>query len=195
MALNRLNLLRPLLVRQLRPSLSGASRIRAPVLHPGATCSPAVHARLYATKKAKGQRRRTWTSCARTWAWAWLDVICLRFFPSLLFLLLSLFVLQAKAKGQSSKVNINSTLVEDIISLDEVKADMTAVLDALKDDFARSLSVRTSPGARLFFLGFLLSVSITFNHSPFFSAYTQRQQSSRARYSLGVLASCFNSCA
>ncbi|KAF7661679.1 hypothetical protein LDENG_00254950 [Lucifuga dentata] len=54
---------------------------------------------------------------------------------------------KAKAKAQSAKVNINSALVEDIISLDEVKADMTAVLSALKDDFTRSLSIRTSPGA------------------------------------------------
>ncbi|XP_073333458.1 ribosome-recycling factor, mitochondrial [Pagrus major] len=54
---------------------------------------------------------------------------------------------KAKAKGQSAKVNINSALVEDIISLDEVQADMRAVLDALKDDFTRNLSIRTSPGA------------------------------------------------
>ncbi|XP_061589394.1 ribosome-recycling factor, mitochondrial [Cololabis saira] len=54
---------------------------------------------------------------------------------------------KAKAKGQSAKVNINSALVEDIISLDEVKEDMTAVLTALKDDFTRSLSIRTSAGA------------------------------------------------
>ncbi|KAI3362392.1 hypothetical protein L3Q82_012695 [Scortum barcoo] len=54
---------------------------------------------------------------------------------------------KAKAKGQSAKVNIKSALVEDIISLEEVKADMTAVLDALKDDFTRNLSIRTSPGA------------------------------------------------
>lgn len=54
---------------------------------------------------------------------------------------------KAKAKGQATKVNINSSLVEDIISLDEVKLDMNAVLDALKEDFARNLSIRTSPGA------------------------------------------------
>lgn len=54
---------------------------------------------------------------------------------------------KAKAKGQSAKVNINSALVQDIISLDEVKEDMTAVLSALKDDFTRNLSIRTSPGA------------------------------------------------
>ncbi|XP_040054383.1 ribosome-recycling factor, mitochondrial isoform X1 [Gasterosteus aculeatus] len=54
---------------------------------------------------------------------------------------------KAKAKGQAAKVNINSALVEDIIVLDEVKGDMTAVLDALKEDFTRNLSIRTSPGA------------------------------------------------
>ncbi|KAM9306402.1 ribosome-recycling factor, mitochondrial isoform 1-T2 [Pholidichthys leucotaenia] len=54
---------------------------------------------------------------------------------------------KAKAKGQSAKVNISSSLVEDIISLDEVKEEMAVVLEALKDDFTRSLSIRTSPGA------------------------------------------------
>ncbi|KAI1904776.1 hypothetical protein AGOR_G00009170 [Albula goreensis] len=54
---------------------------------------------------------------------------------------------KAKAKGQQTKVNINVALVEDIISLDEVKEDMAAVLMALKDDFNRNLSIRTSPGA------------------------------------------------
>lgn len=43
-------------------------------------------------------------------------------------------------------MNLNSALVEDIISLDEVKADMAAVLSVLKDDFTRSLNIRTSPG-------------------------------------------------
>ncbi|KAM7393014.1 hypothetical protein PAMA_007909 [Pampus argenteus] len=54
---------------------------------------------------------------------------------------------KAKAKGQSAKINIKSALVEDIISLDEVNEDMTAVFNALKDDFTRNLSIRTSPGA------------------------------------------------
>ncbi|XP_059214084.1 ribosome-recycling factor, mitochondrial [Centropristis striata] len=54
---------------------------------------------------------------------------------------------KSKAKGQSAKVNINSALVEDIISLQEVEEDMTAVLNALKDDFTRNLSIRTSAGA------------------------------------------------
>ncbi|KAG7499165.1 Ribosome-recycling factor, mitochondrial [Solea senegalensis] len=54
---------------------------------------------------------------------------------------------KAKAKGQSAQVNINSALVENIISLDEVNQDMKAVISALKDDFTRSLSIRGSPGA------------------------------------------------
>lgn len=59
------------------------------------------------------------------------------------------FIFPVKAKGQSAKVNINTALVEDIISLDEVKEDMTGVLNALKDDFTRNLSIRTSPGIQL----------------------------------------------
>nr|XP_057913766.1 ribosome-recycling factor, mitochondrial [Doryrhamphus excisus]XP_057913767.1 ribosome-recycling factor, mitochondrial [Doryrhamphus excisus] len=54
---------------------------------------------------------------------------------------------KAKAKAQSSKGNISAALVEDIISLPDVKEDMTAVLTALQDDFTRNLSIRTSPGA------------------------------------------------
>ncbi|XP_068609137.1 ribosome-recycling factor, mitochondrial [Brachionichthys hirsutus] len=106
MALNHLNLLRPLLCRTLLRPLSATSGVRAPLPYPNATFLPAACPKCYATKKSK-----------------------------------------AKAKSQSAKVNINSALVEDIISLGEVKADMTAVLDALKDDFTRSLSIRTSPGA------------------------------------------------
>lgn len=106
MALNHLTVLRPLLLlRQVQPALTAASRPRAPLSHPPAATAAAC-TRLYATKKAK-----------------------------------------AKTKGQAAKVNLNSALVEDIISLDEVKADMAAVLSALKDDFTRSLSIRTSPGA------------------------------------------------
>ncbi|XP_023841917.1 ribosome-recycling factor, mitochondrial-like [Salvelinus sp. IW2-2015] len=51
------------------------------------------------------------------------------------------------AKGQAAKVNINSSLAEDIISLEEVKEEMAAVLTALKEDFSRNLSIKTSPGA------------------------------------------------
>ncbi|KAK2871406.1 hypothetical protein Q8A67_023933 [Cirrhinus molitorella] len=54
---------------------------------------------------------------------------------------------KVKAKGQTAKVNINAALVEDIISLEEVKEDMAAVLTTLKEDFSRNLSIRTSPGA------------------------------------------------
>ncbi|XP_053703327.1 ribosome-recycling factor, mitochondrial [Synchiropus splendidus] len=54
---------------------------------------------------------------------------------------------KAKSKGQAAKVSINTALVEDIISLDEVKEEMTAVVNALKEDFTRNLSIRTSPGA------------------------------------------------
>lgn len=54
--------------------------------------------------------------------------------------------MSVKAKAQTAKVNINAALVEDIISLDEVKEDMTAVLATLKDEFSRNLSIRTSPG-------------------------------------------------
>ncbi|XP_061657511.1 ribosome-recycling factor, mitochondrial isoform X2 [Syngnathoides biaculeatus] len=54
---------------------------------------------------------------------------------------------KAKTKGQAAKVNISAALVEDIISLKEVKEDMMAVVNVLKDDFTRNLSIRTSPGA------------------------------------------------
>lgn len=55
----------------------------------------------------------------------------------------------AKAKGQTAKVNIKAALVDDIISLEEVKEDMAAVLTTLKEDFSRNLSIRTSPGQDL----------------------------------------------
>ncbi|XP_071622329.1 ribosome-recycling factor, mitochondrial isoform X2 [Heliangelus exortis] len=55
---------------------------------------------------------------------------------------------KAKGKGQSqAKVNIKAALVEDIINLEETSEDMQAVVEALKEDFSRNLSVRTSPGA------------------------------------------------
>ncbi|NWX16422.1 RRFM protein, partial [Aegotheles bennettii] len=55
---------------------------------------------------------------------------------------------KAKGKGQSpAKVNISAALVEDIINLEETSEDMQAVVEALKEDFNRNLSVRTSPGA------------------------------------------------
>lgn len=52
-------------------------------------------------------------------------------------------------------MNLNSALVGDIISLDEVKEDMTAVVSALKDDFTRNLSIRTSAGIHLISVSFL----------------------------------------
>ncbi|NXS42950.1 RRFM protein, partial [Balaeniceps rex] len=55
---------------------------------------------------------------------------------------------KAKGKGQSqARVNISAALVEDIINLEETNEDMQAVIEALKEDFSRNLSVRTSPGA------------------------------------------------
>ncbi|NXG00114.1 RRFM protein, partial [Sakesphorus luctuosus] len=54
---------------------------------------------------------------------------------------------KAKGKGQSqAKVNISAALVEDIINLEETSEDMQAVIEALKEDFSRNISVRTSPG-------------------------------------------------
>ncbi|NXL42130.1 RRFM protein, partial [Podilymbus podiceps] len=55
---------------------------------------------------------------------------------------------KAKGKGQpQARVSISAALVEDIISLEETNEDMQAAVDALKEDFSRNLSVRTSPGA------------------------------------------------
>ncbi|NXJ65343.1 RRFM protein, partial [Rostratula benghalensis] len=54
---------------------------------------------------------------------------------------------KAKGKGQSqARVNISAALVEDIINLEETNEEMQAVVEALKEDFSRNLSVRTSPG-------------------------------------------------
>ncbi|XP_025917996.1 ribosome-recycling factor, mitochondrial isoform X1 [Apteryx rowi] len=55
---------------------------------------------------------------------------------------------KAKGKGQAqARVNISAALVEDIINLEETSEDMQAVVEALKEDFSRNLSIRTSPGA------------------------------------------------
>ncbi|NXS14032.1 RRFM protein, partial [Neodrepanis coruscans] len=55
---------------------------------------------------------------------------------------------KAKGKGQSqAKVSISAALVEDIINLEETNEDMQAVIEALKEDFSKNISVRTSPGA------------------------------------------------
>ncbi|KAK2120271.1 hypothetical protein P7K49_001657 [Saguinus oedipus] len=52
----------------------------------------------------------------------------------------------SKGKGQSqTRVNINTALVEDIINLEEVNEDMKSVIEALKDNFNKTLNIRTSP--------------------------------------------------
>ncbi|KAH0615608.1 hypothetical protein JD844_005062 [Phrynosoma platyrhinos] len=51
-----------------------------------------------------------------------------------------------KGKGQT-RVHINASLVEDIISLEEVNEDMRSVLKSLQEDFSKTLNIRTSPGA------------------------------------------------
>ncbi|XP_056397278.1 ribosome-recycling factor, mitochondrial isoform X2 [Hyla sarda] len=53
---------------------------------------------------------------------------------------------KGKTKGQA-RVNINTALVEDIISLKDVEQDMKNVIESLKEDFNKNLSIRTSPGA------------------------------------------------
>ncbi|XP_063000587.1 ribosome-recycling factor, mitochondrial [Elgaria multicarinata webbii] len=55
---------------------------------------------------------------------------------------------KAKAKGKAQpRVSINASLVEDIISLEEVNEEMHSVVKALQEDFSKNLSIRTSPGA------------------------------------------------
>uniref|UniRef100_A0A2K5PUT1 Ribosome-recycling factor, mitochondrial n=1 Tax=Cebus imitator TaxID=2715852 RepID=A0A2K5PUT1_CEBIM len=55
---------------------------------------------------------------------------------------------KAKGKGQSqTRVNINTALVEDIINLEEVNEDMKSVIEALKDNFNKTLNIRISPGS------------------------------------------------
>lgn len=55
---------------------------------------------------------------------------------------------KAKGKGQSqTRVNINTALVEDIINLEDVDEEMKSVLEALKDNFNKTLNIRTSPGS------------------------------------------------
>uniref|UniRef100_A0A8D2CLX9 Ribosome-recycling factor, mitochondrial n=1 Tax=Sciurus vulgaris TaxID=55149 RepID=A0A8D2CLX9_SCIVU len=46
-----------------------------------------------------------------------------------------------------TRVNINITLVEDIINLEEVDEEMKTVIEALKDNFNKTLTIRTSPGS------------------------------------------------
>ncbi|XP_056668071.1 ribosome-recycling factor, mitochondrial isoform X3 [Monodelphis domestica] len=57
---------------------------------------------------------------------------------------------KAKAKGKGhpqTRVNINASLVEDIICLEEVDVEMKSVVEALKDNFNKNLNIRTSPGS------------------------------------------------
>ncbi|XP_072487926.1 ribosome-recycling factor, mitochondrial isoform X3 [Notamacropus eugenii] len=57
---------------------------------------------------------------------------------------------KAKAKGKGHpqpRVNINASLVEDIIHLEEVHVEMKSVVEALKDNFNKNLNIRTSPGS------------------------------------------------
>uniref|UniRef100_A0A803JMU6 Ribosome-recycling factor, mitochondrial n=1 Tax=Xenopus tropicalis TaxID=8364 RepID=A0A803JMU6_XENTR len=55
---------------------------------------------------------------------------------------------KAKSKGQvQARVNLNAALVEDIINLEDVKQEMKSILENLKEDFTKNLSIRTSPGA------------------------------------------------
>ncbi|XP_070934386.1 ribosome-recycling factor, mitochondrial isoform X4 [Macaca nemestrina] len=55
---------------------------------------------------------------------------------------------KAKGKGHSqTRVNINAALVEDIINLEEVNEEMKSVIEALKDNFNKTLNIRTSPGS------------------------------------------------
>lgn len=55
---------------------------------------------------------------------------------------------KAKGKGQpQTRININTALVEDIINLEEVDEEMKSVMEALKDNFNKTLNIRTSPGS------------------------------------------------
>ena len=44
-------------------------------------------------------------------------------------------------------MNLNTALVEDIISLEEVEKEMKSVLEALKDNFNKIVNRRTAPGS------------------------------------------------
>ncbi|XP_016066421.1 PREDICTED: ribosome-recycling factor, mitochondrial [Miniopterus natalensis] len=55
---------------------------------------------------------------------------------------------KAKGKGQTqTRVNLNAALVEGIISLEEVEEEMKSVMEALKDNFNKTVNIRTSPGS------------------------------------------------
>ncbi|XP_070587535.1 ribosome-recycling factor, mitochondrial [Erythrolamprus reginae] len=53
---------------------------------------------------------------------------------------------KAKGKGQA-RVHINTSLVEDIISLEEINIEMSSVVKTLQENFNKTLSIRTNPGA------------------------------------------------
>lgn len=55
MAVSHLNLLRPLLMRQIRCPLVVTSWLQRPPSLPSTACCPPACVRLYATKKVKGQ--------------------------------------------------------------------------------------------------------------------------------------------
>ncbi|XP_004677429.1 PREDICTED: ribosome-recycling factor, mitochondrial [Condylura cristata] len=55
---------------------------------------------------------------------------------------------KAKGKGQpQTRVSLNTALVEDIISLEEVDEEMKSVMEALKDNFNKTVNIRTAPGS------------------------------------------------
>ncbi|XP_019366403.1 PREDICTED: ribosome-recycling factor, mitochondrial [Gavialis gangeticus] len=55
---------------------------------------------------------------------------------------------KAKGKGQSqARVTIDAASVEDVINLEEVNAEMLSVMEVLREDFSKNLSIRTSAGA------------------------------------------------
>lgn len=43
-------------------------------------------------------------------------------------------------------MNLNTALVEDIINLEEVDEEMKSVIEALKDNFNKTVNIRTSSG-------------------------------------------------
>ncbi|KAL1775659.1 ribosome-recycling factor, mitochondrial isoform X1 [Sigmodon hispidus] len=54
---------------------------------------------------------------------------------------------KAKGKGQPQARVKNKVLVEDILSLEEVDEEMKSVMEALKDNFNKTLNIRTAPGS------------------------------------------------
>ncbi|KAM6431307.1 ribosome-recycling factor, mitochondrial isoform 2-T2 [Liasis olivaceus] len=53
---------------------------------------------------------------------------------------------KAKGKGQA-RVSINASLVEDVINLEELNEEMCSVVKTLQENFNKTLSIRTNPGA------------------------------------------------